>query len=107
MHCLPRSFPHSVWGARSILPNSKHYLLGFWASIVNPLIYLKDKAPPGLETCIQQIAILYVDSRLVLAEVPSRGINGGRREVENLPAEPTDNEAQKRHSFHLPWTPEM
>ena len=52
------------------MPNSKHYLLGFWACIVNPLIYLKDKAPPGLESCIQQIAILYIDSRLLLAEAP-------------------------------------
>jgi exportin-7 len=54
----------------NVLPNSKHYLLGFWASIVNPLIYLKEKAPKNLDSCIQQITLMYLESRLILADTP-------------------------------------
>jgi len=51
-----------------VMPNSKHYLLGFWATMVNPMILLADKAPKALETYIQQITIAYVESRLFMAE---------------------------------------
>lgn len=36
------------------MPNSKHYLLGFWAALVSPVILLQDKAPKALESFIQQ-----------------------------------------------------
>eukprot|EP00392_Amoebophrya_sp_AT5.2_P011946 g12036.t1 len=49
-------------------PNSKHYLLQFWSGLVSPMIYLKEKAPNGLETCIQQITIAYIESRIAMAE---------------------------------------
>ncbi|CAE7503956.1 terC, partial [Symbiodinium necroappetens] len=38
-----------------VMPNSKHYLLGFWAAMVSPVILLQDKAPKALESFIQQI----------------------------------------------------
>jgi len=49
-------------------PNSKHYLLGFWASMVSPVILLQDKAPKALEAYIQQITVAYIESRLFMAE---------------------------------------
>merc|ERR1719487_2191265 len=66
-------YQFTVESVRSIntLPNSKHYLLGFWASIVNPLIYLKEKAPKNLDSCIQQITLMYLESRIILADTPS------------------------------------
>jgi exportin-7 len=51
-----------------VMPNSKHYLLGFWAAMVSPVILLQDKAPKALETYIQQITVAYVESRLFMAE---------------------------------------
>lgn len=51
-----------------VMPNSKHYLLGFWAAIVGPLALLQDKAPKVLETFIQQLTLAYVESRLFMAE---------------------------------------
>mmetsp|Transcript_47243 Transcript_47243/g.101123 ORF Transcript_47243/g.101123 Transcript_47243/m.101123 type:complete len:1094 (+) Transcript_47243:406-3687(+) len=51
-----------------VMPNSKHYLLGFWAALVNPVIMMQDKAPKALETFIQQITLAYVESRLFMAE---------------------------------------
>jgi exportin-7 len=51
-----------------VMPNSKHYLLNFWAALVSPVILLQDKAPKALETYIQQITIAYVESRLFMAE---------------------------------------
>eukprot|EP00397_Hematodinium_sp_SG-2012_P002865 GEMP01002873.1.p1 GENE.GEMP01002873.1~~GEMP01002873.1.p1 ORF type:complete len:1098 (+),score=232.07 GEMP01002873.1:197-3490(+) len=52
-----------------VMPNSKHYLLTFWANMVTPLFYLREKAPLGLENCIQHIAIAYIESRLSMAEM--------------------------------------
>lgn len=51
-----------------VMPNSKHYLLGFWAAMVSPVILLADKAPKQLEAYIQQITVAYVESRLFMAE---------------------------------------
>jgi len=51
-----------------VMPNSKHYLLGFWAAMVNPVILLAEKAPKQLEAYIQQITVAYVESRLFMAE---------------------------------------
>eukprot|EP00418_Pyrodinium_bahamense_P093345 CAMPEP_0179031306 /NCGR_PEP_ID=MMETSP0796-20121207/11003_1 /TAXON_ID=73915 /ORGANISM="Pyrodinium bahamense, Strain pbaha01" /LENGTH=775 /DNA_ID=CAMNT_0020727495 /DNA_START=109 /DNA_END=2437 /DNA_ORIENTATION=+ len=51
-----------------VMPNSKHYLLGFWAGMVSPVILLQDKAPKQLEAYIQQITLAYVESRLFMAE---------------------------------------
>eukprot|EP00928_Gymnodinium_smaydae_P007847 TRINITY_DN12809_c0_g1_i1.p1 TRINITY_DN12809_c0_g1~~TRINITY_DN12809_c0_g1_i1.p1 ORF type:complete len:1123 (-),score=189.53 TRINITY_DN12809_c0_g1_i1:90-3359(-) len=51
-----------------VMPNSKHYLLGFWAAMVSPVILLQDSAPKALEAHIQQITIAYVESRLFMAE---------------------------------------
>ncbi|CAD7936196.1 unnamed protein product [Amoebophrya sp. A120] len=53
-------------------PNSKHYLLQFWSGLVSPMIYLKDKAPPALENCIQQITISYIESRLAMADMSAQ-----------------------------------
>ena len=39
------------------MPNSKHYLLQFWSNLVAPMLFLREKTPPGLENCIQQITI--------------------------------------------------
>jgi exportin-7 len=50
------------------MPNSKHYLLSFWASMVSPVILLQDKAPKALESYIQQVTVAYVESRLFMAE---------------------------------------
>ena len=47
--------------------NSNHYLLGFWAGLVNPVLHQKvvqAKAPPGLDGCFLQVAILYIQSTL-------------------------------------------
>jgi len=52
-----------------IMPNSKHYLLTFWANLVAPMLFLRDKAPQNLELCIQQITLAYIESRLNMAEV--------------------------------------
>lgn len=51
-----------------VMPNSKHYLLGFWAAMVSPVILLQDKAPKALESFIQQVTVAYVESRLFMAE---------------------------------------
>mmetsp|Transcript_24122 Transcript_24122/g.77650 ORF Transcript_24122/g.77650 Transcript_24122/m.77650 type:complete len:1092 (-) Transcript_24122:124-3399(-) len=51
-----------------VMPNSKHYLLGFWAAMVSPVILLQDKAPKALEAYIQQITLAYIESRLFMAE---------------------------------------
>jgi exportin-7 len=56
-----------------VMPNSKHYLLGFWAAMVSPVILMREKAPKALETYIQQITIAYVESRLFMAEASARG----------------------------------
>jgi len=58
-----------------VMPNSKHYLLGFWAAMVSPVILLQDKAPKALEAYIQQITIAYVESRLFMAEAAAGGDN--------------------------------
>jgi len=58
-----------------VMPNSKHYLLGFWAGMVNPVIVMQEKVPKGLETYIQQITIAYVESRLCMAEASAQGDN--------------------------------
>lgn len=58
-----------------VMPNSKHYLLGFWAAMVSPVILLQDKAPKALETYIQQITTAYVESRLFMAEASAQGDN--------------------------------
>eukprot|EP00921_Rhytidocystis_pertsovi_P005288 GHVQ01009146.1.p1 GENE.GHVQ01009146.1~~GHVQ01009146.1.p1 ORF type:complete len:1098 (-),score=127.73 GHVQ01009146.1:615-3908(-) len=50
------------------LPNSKHYLLGVWCHMVNPLIFLKERAPKVVEEYIQRITIAYIDSRMRIAE---------------------------------------
>jgi len=50
-----------------VMPNSKHYLLGFWATMVSPVILMQEK-PKALEAYIQQITIAYVESRLFMAE---------------------------------------
>lgn len=51
-----------------VMPNSKHYLLGFWAAMVSPVILLQDKAPKVLEAYIQQVTVAYIESRLFMAE---------------------------------------
>ncbi|CAL1143694.1 unnamed protein product, partial [Cladocopium goreaui] len=51
-----------------VMPNSKHYLLGFWAAMVSPVILLQEKAPKALESFIQQVTVAYVESRLFMAE---------------------------------------
>lgn len=51
-----------------VMPNSKHYLLGFWAAMVSPVIFMREKVPKALEAYIQQITIAYVESRLFMAE---------------------------------------
>ncbi len=51
-----------------ILPNSKHYLLQFWAGLVGPVMALKEKAPRGVEQSVVDVTKLYVESRLRMAE---------------------------------------
>eukprot|EP00927_Polykrikos_kofoidii_P004360 TRINITY_DN11721_c0_g1_i1.p1 TRINITY_DN11721_c0_g1~~TRINITY_DN11721_c0_g1_i1.p1 ORF type:complete len:1091 (-),score=216.08 TRINITY_DN11721_c0_g1_i1:82-3354(-) len=58
-----------------VMPNSKHYLLWFWAGMVNPVILLRDNVPRALEAYIQQITIAYVESRLFMAEASAKGDN--------------------------------
>ncbi|KAF7458584.1 importin-beta N-terminal domain-containing protein [Cryptosporidium felis] len=57
----------------SVLPNSKHYLLGLWSHMVIPLLYQGDRAPANLEKYIHHITITFIQSRMKLAEAIAQG----------------------------------
>ncbi|KAL3126957.1 17 (RAN binding) [Cryptosporidium hominis] len=57
----------------SVLPNSKHYLLGLWSHMVIPLLYQGDRAPQNLEKYIHHITVTFIQSRMKLAEAIARG----------------------------------
>ena len=49
------------------LPNSMHYLLGFWTVLVPPVISLGSKAPGQVRQYLEQILMLFLENRLKLS----------------------------------------
>ncbi len=46
-----------------ICPNSKHYLLQLWSTLVGPVLVMKDRVPSGVEQCVVDVTKLYIRSR--------------------------------------------
>ncbi|KAL7069261.1 importin-beta N-terminal domain-containing protein [Cryptosporidium serpentis] len=57
----------------SVLPNSKHYLLGLWSHMVIPLLYQGNRAPSNLESFIYNVTITFIQSRIKVAEAIAQG----------------------------------
>ncbi|KAK6588180.1 nuclear pore RBP16 17 (RAN binding 16 17) [Cryptosporidium xiaoi] len=57
----------------TLLPNSKHYLLGLWSHMVIPLLYQGDRAPANLEKYIHNITIAFIQSSMKIAEAIAQG----------------------------------
>ena len=46
------------------LPNSMHYLLGFWTVLVAPMISMGSKAPEQVRQYLEQVVVLFLQGRL-------------------------------------------
>lgn len=46
------------------LPNSMHYLLGFWTALVPPVTSMGPKAPAQVISYLEQLIVLFLESRL-------------------------------------------
>ena len=50
------------------LPNSMHYLLGFWTVLVAPVTSMGSRAPAQVKQYLEQLLVLYINSRLGMSE---------------------------------------
>ena len=57
------------------LPNSMHYLLGFWTALVAPTMSMGAKAPDQVKKYLEQVLLLFLQSRLEQTDSASQDEN--------------------------------
>eukprot|EP00923_Selenidium_pygospionis_P045719 GHVN01078968.1.p1 GENE.GHVN01078968.1~~GHVN01078968.1.p1 ORF type:complete len:1131 (+),score=105.62 GHVN01078968.1:200-3592(+) len=79
------------------LPNSKHYLLGLWSSMADPLMFLRKRVEiENLENYIHQVTLTFINTRMLIAEAVATG------EADQLDvSDPLEDDVMRYEQFEL------